>query len=160
MKRLVKFSLNYEKYNRYIDYKIITKIKLLNMKLTEKRLREIIREELTSADGHVDEILPAVAATVARQAAAGAVADKLSEGLGTLIKKVTEGIVPQPKDLVSLVTASAEMHDADEDDEHTYEGFMGAAKELVENAIAKVVGNAAKDAAADAVKDKIAAKIG
>jgi hypothetical protein len=159
MKRLVKFFLNYEKYNRYIDYKIITKIKLLNMKLTEKRLREIIREELTSTDGQVDELAPVIA-TVARQAAAGAVADKLSEGLGTLIKKVTEGIVPEPKDLVGLVTASAEMHDADEDDEHTYEGFMGAAKELVENAIAKVVGGAAKDAAADAVKDKIAAKIG
>jgi len=121
------------------------------MKLTEKKLREIIREELNS----VNELAPVIA-TVARQAAMSAMADKVSEGLGTILKGVTEnGLTPDPKDIVGLITNSADMHAADEDDEHTAEGFMGVVKGLTENAIGKIVGDAAKDAASDAIAKKI-----
>lgn len=121
------------------------------MKLTEQKLREIIREELKST-GKVDEIAPLVA-MAARQAAASAIASKVSE-------KYNEGLVPEPKELVNLISASAEVYHADDDDSHTSEGFMGAAKELVENALAKIATEVATDAAKDAIAKKVAAKAG
>ena len=116
------------------------------MKLTEQKLREIIREELKSADT-VSEIAPVIAA-VARQAAAGAVADKLSE-------MYKESKVPAPTDMVDLITASADAYDADDNEEHVTEGYMKETKEILESAIGKIATQVATDAASAAVAKKL-----
>ena len=116
------------------------------MKLSEQKLRQIIREELNSTST-VSEVAPVIAA-VARQAAAGAVADKLSE-------MYKESKVPAPQDVVDLITASADAYDADDNEDHVTEGYMKETKEILESAMSKIVTQVATDAAADAVKKKI-----
>lgn len=116
------------------------------MKLTDKKLREIIREELSSTD-KVDEIAPVIAA-VARQAAAAAIADKVTE-------TIKEGLVPTPEEAVKMITASADMYNEDDNEEHVGENYMKETKEILENAISKIAKKVATDMATDAVKKKM-----
>jgi hypothetical protein len=116
------------------------------MKLTEQKLREIIREELKS-NGTVSEIAPVIAA-VARQAVASAVAKKVSE-------QVEEGIAPGVDDVVKLVTASADMYDSDDNEDHKGNDYIEECKEVLENAIAKIATQVATDAASAAIAKKM-----
>ena len=118
------------------------------MKLSEQKLRQIIREELNSTST-VSEVAPVIAA-VARQAAAGAVADKLSDPIAN-----PPIVPPAPQDVVDLITASADAYDADDNEDHVTEGYMKETKEILESAMSKIVTQVATDAAADAVKKKI-----